>query len=175
MQINPLTTMKQVWIVLLTLLLSDSVLAQTSNGSNTVSGHEYDRSIGLKIFPGAVSYKWKWDQASKAEALLYMSSEGFRLTGLYEKYFPLTPEVPGLNWFIGGGAHWGIWSDNWKNKYPTRESGIAIGIDGVIGLDYKLKTAPLNISIDWQPSFNIIGYQYFEGGWGGIGIRYVLR
>jgi len=166
--------MKSSLILLLAVFMSVELMAQSTSVSDA-SGHSYERSIGLKMFPGAVSYKWKWDAGSKAEALLYMSSEGFRLTGLYEKYFPLTPEVPGLNWFIGGGAHWGIWSDNWKTRYPTRESGIAIGIDGIIGLDYKLKNAPLNISLDWQPSFNIIGYQYFEGGWGGIGIRYVLR
>ena len=166
--------MKKVGMVVLACFFSGALMAQSLTGT-TAKEHEYERSLGLKMFPGAISYKWKWDASSKAEALLYMSSEGFRLTGLYEKYFPLTPEVPGLNWFIGGGAHWGIWSDNWKNRYPTRESGIAIGVDGIIGLDYKLKNAPLNISLDWQPSFNIIGYQYFEGGWGGIGIRYVLR
>jgi len=130
--------MKKVGMVVLACFLNGALWAQSSTGTSAVE-HEYERSLGLKMFPGAISYKWKWDAESKAEALLYMSSDGFRLTGLYEKYFPLTPEVPGLNWFIGGGAHWGIWSD------------------------------------DWQPSFNIIGYQYFEGGWGGIGIRYVLR
>jgi hypothetical protein len=166
--------MKRLLFISTLFFLAGKLMAQSSTVPQA-NEHTYEKSIGLKIFPGAVSYKWNWNPGAKAEALLYMSSEGFRLTGLYEKYFPLTPEVPGLNWFIGGGAHWGIWSDNWRTKYPTRESGIAIGIDGIIGLDYKLKTAPLNISLDWQPSFNIIGYQYFEGGWGGIGIRYVLR
>ena len=49
-----------------------------------------------------------------------------------------------------------------------------IGIDGIIGLDYKIKGAPINVCLDWQPSFNFIGYNYFEGGWGGIGVRYAF-
>ena len=49
-----------------------------------------------------------------------------------------------------------------------------VGIDGVLGLDYKVKGAPLDVSLDWQPSFNFVGYNYFEGGWGGLGIRYAF-
>jgi len=160
--------MKKYWILALLLAVTFPVLAQKNE-------YAYQRSLGIKMFPGAISYKKDWGGNTKIEANLYISSDFFRLTGLYEKYFPLTPEVTGLNWFMGGGAHWGIWTDNWKARYPTRESGIAIGVDGIIGLDYKIRNAPLNISLDWQPSFNIIGYQYFEAGWGGIGIRYVLN
>ena len=160
--------MKKYLLLLFIWMLSLPALAQKSD-------YSYNRALGIKMFPGAISYKKDWGADARMEALLYINSDGFRLTGLYEKYFPLTPEVPGLNWFIGGGAHWGIWSDNWRTRYPTRESGIAIGVDGILGIDYKIKNAPLNISLDWQPSFNIIGYQYFEGRWGGIGIRYVMQ
>ena len=160
--------MKKYLLLLFIWMLALGALAQKSD-------YSYHRALGIKMFPGAISYKKDWGADARMEALLYINSDGFRLTGLYEKYFPLTTEVPGLNWFIGGGAHWGIWSDNWRTRYPTRESGIAIGADGILGIDYKIKNAPLNISLDWQPSFNIIGYQYFEGGWGGIGIRYILQ
>jgi hypothetical protein len=50
---------------------------------------------------------------------------------------------------------------------------VAFGIDGVLGLDYKIKGAPLNLSIDWQPSFNFVGYSYFSN-WGGLAIRYTF-
>ncbi len=48
-------------------------------------------------------------------------------------------------------------------------------MDGVLGLDYKIKGAPINVSIDWQPSINFVGYGRFESGWGGLGIRYTLK
>lgn len=80
----------------------------------------------------------------------------------------------GLSTALLAGDHLGVWSDSWRNRYPTRNDGLAIGVDGVLGVDYKIKGAPLNLSFDWQPSFNFIGYNYFEGGWGGIGIRYTF-
>jgi hypothetical protein len=68
-----------------------------------------------------------------------------------------------------------VWNNRWKDAYPTRESGVAIGVDGVLGLDYKINGAPINLSLDWQPSFTFSGYSYFEGGWGGLGIRYTIK
>ena len=73
-------------------------------------------------------------------------------------------------WYI----HQLLFGDKWKNEYSNRDNGVAIGIDGVLGLDYKIKGAPINLSIDWQPSFNLIGYNYFEGGWGGLAMRYAF-
>ncbi|NDA64287.1 MAG: hypothetical protein EBX50_20000, partial [Chitinophagia bacterium] len=95
--------MKKYWLLVIGMACTLSVLAQKNE-------YAYQRSLGIKMFPGAISYKKDWGADAKIEAMLYVSSDFFRLTGLYEKYFPLTPEAPGLNWFIGGGAHWGIWT-----------------------------------------------------------------
>ncbi len=81
--------------------------------------------------------------------------------------------MDGLKWYIGPGAHLAVWNTTWKEKYPGNNP-TGLGIDGVLGLDYKFKGVPINISADWQPSFNFIGYNYFEGGWGGLAIRYTF-
>ena len=79
-----------------------------------------------------------------------------------------------LSWYIGYGGHLGIWSEEWRKKNNTLDkSNISVGFDGIIGLDYKVKNSPLNVSIDWQPSFSII-QGYFKNQ-GGIGIRYTLK
>ncbi|MCX6318354.1 MAG: hypothetical protein NTW29_13775 [Bacteroidetes bacterium] len=44
----------------------------------------------------------------------------------------------------------------------------------MLGLDYKLKTAPINISLDWQPSIEFDENLGFVGSWGGLGIRYTF-
>lgn len=151
---------------LLTILFLN-VKAQHNNGP------DYNTALGVKVYPGAVSVKHFLSAGKAIEGLGYISSDGFRLTGLYELHYDLG-NVEGLKWYVGGGGHIGIWSDAWKNKYPYRENGTAIGIDGVLGIDYKIKGAPLDLSFDWQPSFNLIGYNYFEGGWGGLGIRFTF-
>ena len=133
-------------------------------------GTNYSTAVGLKMYPGALSVKHFIATDRAVEGLAFISQDGFRLTGLYEIHNNLGT-IEGLQWYVGGGAHLGAWSDQWKKQYPTRNGGMTIGIDGVLGLDYKIKGAPLNVSFDWQPSFNIIGYSYFESAWGGLGVR----
>lgn len=159
--------MKPFFLTGLLAFLFISVHAQYNNGS------DYKTAIGVKVYPGAVTVKHFLSDGKAIEGLGYLSADGFRITGLYELHYNLS-DVPGLKWYVGGGGHLGIWSDSWKNKYPTREAGMAIGVDGILGLDYKIQGAPLNLSFDWQPSFNLIGYNYFEGGWGGLAVRYTF-
>jgi len=77
--------------------------------------------------------------------------------------------LEGLKWYVGPGVHVGF--------YDTRYGGgTALGIDGVLGLDYKFQGAPIEASVDWQPSFEF-GTNYdngFIGGYGGLGIRYAF-
>ncbi len=159
--------MKPFLLTALFAFLLIQVNAQMNNGTN------YKTAIGVKVYPGAVTVKHFLAEGKAIEGLGYLSSDGFRVTGLYELHYNLG-DVEGLKWYVGGGGHLGIWSDSWKNKYPTREAGMALGVDGILGLDYKIKGAPLNLSFDWQPSFNLIGYNYFEGGWGGLAVRYTF-
>ena len=159
--------MKRLFLATIVLFSFVKVQAQQNTGS------DYKTALGVKVYPGAVTVKHFLNNNAAVEGLGYVTTDGFRLTGLYELHYGLG-DVEGLKWYVGGGGHAGIWSDSWKNKYPTREGGLAIGVDGVLGLDYKIKGAPLNLSFDWQPSFNIIGYNYFEGGWGGLGVRYTF-
>lgn len=159
--------MKRFLLATIVLFSISTLHAQMNEGS------DYKTALGVKVYPGAISVKHFLKPGAAIEGLGYVYSDGFRLTGLYELHNNLG-DVQGLKWYVGGGAHIGVWSDSWKNKYPNRNGGLAIGIDGVIGLDYKITGAPLNLSFDWQPSFNLIGYNYFEGGWGGLGIRYTF-
>lgn len=136
-------------------------------------GSTYKTAVGVKFYPAAISVKSFSTKNIALEGLGYFFNYGFRATGLYEIHGYIIV-APGLKWYVGPGAHIGAWNNKWKENYPGRTGGLAIGIDGVLGLDYKLNGIPLNLSLDWQPSFNIIGYDYFEGGWGGLAIRYTL-
>lgn len=142
------------------------------NAQNT--GSSYQTAIGIKFYPGALTVKHFIKDNAALEGLGYFWNDGFRVTGLYEFHGDING-VAGLKWYAGPGAHIGGWSDHWKDDHPADDGGLAIGIDGVLGLDYKFSGAPINLSLDWQPSFNFVGYNYFEGGWGGIAIRYTLK
>lgn len=136
-------------------------------------GTTYKTAIGVKFYPGSISVKSFTQKNISLEGLAYFWNYGMRFTGLYEINGDING-AEGLKWYVGPGAHIGYWNDHWKNAFPARDGGLMFGVDGVLGLDYKVKGAPLDVSIDWQPSFNFIGYNYFEGGWGGLGIRYAF-
>ena len=156
---------------LIILSLFVSTIAVTASAQSM--GSTYKTAIGLKVYPGAFTIKHFINKGAAIEGLAYLYNYGFRATGLYEFHFDING-APGLKWYVGPGFHVGAWNDHWKKDYPTRESSAQFGVDGVIGLDYKFNGVPINLSFDWQPSLNLVGYNYFEAGWGGLGVRYTF-
>ena len=69
-------------------------------------------------------------------------------------------DAQGLKWYVGPGAHIGFY--DYHDNHNNHIDGTYIGIDGVLGLDYKFNGAPINISIDWQPSFEFGDYVGFS-------------
>lgn len=156
----------------LTITLSLALLSLFVNAQST--GSNYKTALGLKFYPTGVTLKHFTSNTTAIEGIFYAWNYGSRVTGLYEYHGSLTNDIPNLKYYVGGGAHIGFWNDTWKKDYPTRDNGIGIGLDGVLGLDYKFNGAPINVSIDWQPSVNLTGYSYSEFGWGGLAIRYTF-
>lgn len=154
------------------LIAAVALIVLSSKADAQAMGHSYRTALGVKFYPGAISVKHFVRDNRALEGLASFWNYGFRVTGLYEIHGDING-APGLKWYVGPGAHIGFWSDEWKRRYPSRNDGVAIGVDGVLGLDYKINKAPINVSLDWQPSFNIIGYNYFSS-WGGLGIRYTF-
>lgn len=130
-------------------------------------GTSYKTALGVKVWDGAgITFKHFTDANKALEFIGYFYKEGARITGLYEIHGPIGGS-PGLKWYVGPGAHIGFYD----KKYGDQTFA---GIDGVLGLDLKVKNAPLNFSIDWQPSFEFGTNRGFVGSWGGFGIRYTF-
>lgn len=134
----------------------------------------YKKAIGIKLNPGAISYRSFYTRNKAVEGVGFISIDGFQLTILNEKYTPFA-NAENLTWYIGYGGHFNLWSERYKLNNPSKSAGVAVGVDGMLGLDYKLKNTPINLSVDIQPAFNFVGASYFDLGWGGIGIRYTLK
>jgi hypothetical protein len=155
---------KQLFAAAIILMAGIGSAAAQSN----FESQDYKTAVGVKFYPGAISIKHFVDDKAAVEGLGYFFNYGFRITGLYEIHGDIG-NAPGLKWYIGPGVHLGFYDQ----KYGGSTS---VGVDGVLGLDYKFKGAPINVSLDWQPSFEF-GNKYnngFNGNWGGLGIRYVF-
>ncbi len=153
-------------IILLSFVFVIIVLTPASAQTNTNSS-DYKTALGAKFYPGAITFKHFLTQKNAVEILGYFWNRGSRITGLYEIHGDIEGAA-GLKWYIGPGAHIAFYN----NKYYDGKS--YFGLDGVIGLDYKIRTAPINLSLDWQPSFEFGDGAGFSGNWGGFAVRYVF-
>lgn len=158
--------MKRILIVTTFLMVAHLTHAQSLD-------RDYRTAIGVKVWDGGgLSVKHFVTDNNAIEGIAYIWNKGFRLTGLYEIHGDIGG-APGLKWYVGPGAHIGFYDGN-KDNYPNDDQYTAFGIDGVLGLDFKFNKAPINLSIDWQPSFEFGDNSGFYGGWGGLGIRYAF-
>jgi hypothetical protein len=158
--------MKRVFVLLIALTMLNITISNAQSSSSNSS--TYTTALGVKFYPTGVTLKHFISENHALEGLGYFYNYGFRITGLYEIYGDIN-NARGLRWYIGPGAHVGFYN----TKYG---GGSSAGVDGVLGLDYKVTNAPLNLSLDWQPSFEF-GDNFnngFSGGWGGFGIRYTF-
>ncbi len=131
------------------------------------SAQDYTTALGVKFWDGGgITLKHFFNEQNAGELIGYFWSQGARFTGLYEIHGDIS-NAGGLRWYIGPGAHVGFYN----SKYGD---GAYFGVDGVLGLDYKFNNAPINLSIDWQPSIEFGSGRGFYGGWGGLGVRYTF-
>lgn len=154
---------KFVFVFVISLLIAANLNAQ-----------DYKTSLGIRAgVPVGVTVKHFLSSTNAVEGILASRWSGFVITGLWEVEH-WTGQYPGLNWYWGAGAHLGTWSEGYNPRLNQTYSGVVLGADGIIGLDYTFDEIPLNLSLDLMPTINLIGYT----GWGGINgalsIRYVF-
>jgi hypothetical protein len=153
---------KALFLAIAVVFISFGAAAQSKSANSS----SYRTALGVKVWDGAgISLKHFFNQ-NAGELIAYFWRNGVRFTGLYEIHGDISGAT-GLKWYIGPGAHIGFYG----TKYGD---GVFAGLDGVLGLDYKFSGAPINISLDWQPSFEFGAGRGFYGSWGGLGVRYTF-
>ena len=105
-----------------------------------------------------------------------------RISGLYLIHSSFQEFRSGLDLYIGGGGYVGFLGGSYNNS-GTDYNSTFTGISFSIGLDWSLEDMPINVSIDWIPSFGFTSenqkldssFSGFTGQQGGLSLRYVLR
>jgi len=130
------------------------------------SAQTYKTALGIRlssddaIVNHSISLKHFIGNAVALEGLLSFG-DPVALGLLVEKHKPV--QVGGMMWYYGGGAYVGF------GKEKT------FGLQGVLGLDYKFPTAPINLSLDWKPELNIASEVAFEPAAVGLSMRFTFR
>jgi len=139
---------------------------------------DYNSAIGLRFgVPTSVSYKkFLSDRGAFEGTVGFRSYSGYswiNIGGYYQLHNDIS-SVDGLKWYYGAGANIYFWS--WDNSFVNPGSSTSFGISGVLGLDYKIQSAPINLSVDWIPTFFLNGYgNGFAAGYGAFSARYTLN
>lgn len=138
---------------------------------------ELDYAIGLRLGPGTGLSVQKFKTDRKViEGILYTRYRGFNLCGLMQFHERLTRSVKGLKYYYGGGAHVGRYSyyaghPAWRNE-ANKGSEVVIGFDAVLGLEFYLPDLPVQVSVDWKPEYNVVGWSGFSPDNGAISVRW---
>ena len=151
------------------------LLSMTFFGTvNAQESQSYKTALGVRggLFNG-VTVKHFIGPNAAVEGIFSSRWRGLNVTGLYEIHKQAF-DVPGLNWYYGGGGHIGFWNGNDVAWFNDNNDYVVIGVDGILGLEYNFAEIPFNISLDYKPAFNIIGYTGFWADGGALSIRYTF-
>lgn len=133
----------------------------------------YEQSAGVRLGGSyGLTYKKFFNEFEAVEFLFGGRQDGLQLTTMYMFNKPLNlSRNETFFLYYGGGGHLGY------EKYPTKtlynftsppfreyyfenQSYFSMGIDGIIGAEYRFLTAPLTIGLDVKPFFTFIGFRF---------------
>ncbi|WP_235969816.1 hypothetical protein [Pedobacter planticolens] len=155
--------------LLFTLITGVAILTMSTS---TVKAQSYKNAIGGRFgSANGISFKTGLNKNAMLELIGNFRSnknvDYLRLTGLYEVYNPING-APGLTWYYGGGGTIG------SVKVKGYDGDVYLGLNGVLGLDYKFNGAPINLSLDWIPTLQLTPDTDFYSGDVGLGVRFTF-
>lgn len=154
-------------VIIITLvlgLLFSSTVVQAQGLS--IDSPNYRTAIGVRGGElGGFTFKHFRSPASAFELILglgYRHPSVFSLTLLHERHVPAF-QVSGMRWYYGGGGHValvgarsGYYDHPWgRRRYYYEGGAFGIGIDGILGLEYKIPPIPFAISFDLKPYIEV--------------------
>ena len=144
-----------IYIVLFSILIVSSANAQ-----------DYKAAIGVRfsskaaLVNNSVSLKYFFTEKTAVEGLITFN-DPFALGLLVEQHKPLATN--NFKYFYGAGVYAGF------------SGSRRVGLQGIIGLDYKIPAIPLNFSIDWKPELTVSKEFSFEPQTLGVSARFTFK
>jgi hypothetical protein len=147
-----------------------------SSEGQSLSGN-YRAAIGVRAGEtSGVTFKVRGRNSGSVELLAGLWSDWLNLTALYERNVSAFG-VNGMNWYYGGGGHVAFSTGTYYNggRRYSRGSEYALGVDGVVGLEYKIPPIPFAISLDIKPLVEVYrNGDLFFGLDPGIGVKFAF-
>jgi hypothetical protein len=131
---------------------------------------EYKYGIGLRGgSTSGIFFRQYRNETSGYSGIVSFYDNGFKITLLKERYSNSYSHFSSHFYFTKGlGGHAGfISTDHFKlfgdtYRYDEKVASPVMGIDGLLGMEYRLAVFPLIFGINWKPFFEFSTYRYFE-------------
>lgn len=121
-----------------------------------------ENAIGARLGWGVeLSYQRALWGMNRLEADLGFFKDGFQISPTYQWVFDLSALSKGFNFYVGPGASLAFWGH-----------GVGIGVSGQVGLDYYIPKSPIQLSLDFRPTFYLTPGTHFDAATVGFGVRY---
>ena len=178
--------MKTTKFKLATLLFILALVIKTEAQNNVpakTNTKAYKNAIGLRAGEtSGITFKHYLNHENAFEGIVSIWPYSIGITGLYEKLVPT--ETKGLSFYYGAGAH--LNAGNYYSRriyyhrgdrydFIERRNNFALGVDGIIGIEYKFNPIPFAISLDLKPFIETTSYRYtYLAIDPGIGLKYTF-
>ncbi|MDX9695114.1 MAG: hypothetical protein RBT49_04915 [Bacteroidales bacterium] len=142
-------------------------------------------AIGLRAGgTSGLTFRMITSSGSEFEGIAGFWNHGVSVTALYKKRNNAF-DVNGLNWIYGGGGHVSHYGAKfnrnnepyWHTNYPTYVdyTTFGFGIDGLVGMEYKIPKIPVAVSFEFKPFFEVISNgDVWVSMDPGLGIKFVF-
>ena len=129
-----------------------------------IANAQYNVAIGLRSGGTSGLTIKKNNGPSAIEGIVGFWHDGLSLTALWEQNRMAFNE-PGFNWYYGVGGHFAVYGDNFDrhsgpswyyHPYVADKSAFGLGVDGIVGLEYKIPKAPIALSLDLKPYLEVV-------------------
>lgn len=140
-------------------LLAAGIFLANDASAQLTSQHAIGARFGSA---SGINYRYTLSQDRAIEGILSVQSNStsnrFRVVGLYEyhKELPLN----NFSWYYGFGGSIGNYTykayTNSNGEHIPKNSELLLSIDGIVGIEYSLPTAPISLSLDVKPYFDFV-------------------
>ncbi|MGI4870742.1 MAG: hypothetical protein ACRYFX_06120 [Janthinobacterium lividum] len=127
------------------------------------AAQKYNTALGARLGSNNYGITLQQRVASRVtiEGIAGLAEREYSGTVLAEQHFGILG--PSLNYYVGAGGHLG----------HNKDTGDFNGLDGVLGVEYKVAFLPIALSFDFKPSIEFSGDNYARFPTA-FSIRYVL-
>ena len=131
--------------------------------SSTASAQKYRTAAGVRLESDrfGITLQQKLHEKATIEGIVAIGAREYSGTALYEWHFPILGKR--FNYYLGAGGHIG----------NLKDYGVFTGVDGILGIEYKVNGLPFLLSADVKPAVHF-NHEDWVNLSSGVSVRYVI-